>query len=154
MKTRHDTKERRTGFDSERGAALILVLLVIMTLTVLGVGVIISTSTNKSLSRNYEVAQQARNMAEIGAKVAYREFITGGFLRTTHKINKTGPAVGDSLLTTSLENYTVEADGDFVWEWDPEKAYDPLWDTEPPHGFRFRVYYYTPTAFVIESEGW
>ena len=81
MPARYDTMKRRDGFDSERGAALILTLLVIMTLTVLGVGVIISTSTNKSLSRNYEVAAQARNMAEIGAKIAYREFITSGFLK-------------------------------------------------------------------------
>jgi len=145
---------------------LLLVLAVLMTLTMLGFGIITSTSTNISLSRNYEIAVQAQNMADIGAKVAYREFINGGFLLTTHtqgnksrafKLFETGGddvQTGDDLLLTDLDNYSIDEHGNFVWEWDDSKPYDPMWDTDLPHGFRFHVYYATPTAFVIESEGW
>ena len=139
---------------SERGAALLLTMVVILTLSVMGIGVIFSTATNKSLSRNYEIAIQAQNMAEIGVKVGYREFITGGFLKFTHTLDMADEATGDELITTSLDDYYIDTNGDFVWEWDENSAYDPLWDTDIPHGFLFRVYYYTPTAFVIEGEGW
>ena len=138
----------------EKGFALVLVLAILMTLTVFGVGVLTSTGTNVALTRNFEASTQAMNMAEIGAKIAYREFITSGFLKTTHTMNKAAKATGDSLLTTALANYTVETSGDFKWEWDSSKSYDPLWDTDKPHGFKFRVFYVTGFAFVIESEGW
>ena len=145
--------------DGERGFALVLVLVVLMTLTVFGIGVITSVSTNLALTRNYEVSTQAMNMAEIGAKVAYREFINSGFLRTTHRLGGTDVQTAtDSLLQTSLANYTQETSGDYAgwytWEWDENKSYNPLWDTDRPHGFRFRVYYVSGFAFVIESEGW
>lgn len=151
--------------DSQKGSALVIVLLIMMTLTVLGIGVIISTSTNVSLSKNYENAIQALNMSEIGVKVAYREFINSGFLKTTHvdgtksrdfQLFRAGAGVmaGDSLLTTGLANYTVDEYGNFMWEWDSSKGYDPLWDTDTPHGFKFHIYYVTNNAFVIEAEGW
>jgi hypothetical protein len=146
--------ERLTDSHSERGAALLLTMMVIMTLSVMGVSVIISTATNKALSRNYEIATQAQNMAEIAVKVGYREFITAGFLQTTHTLDMDNPATGDDRISTSLDDYYIDVNGDFVWEWNDSKGYDPLWDTDIPHGFLFRVYYYTPTAFVIEGEGW
>ena len=142
------------GGGAERGAALVLVLVVLMTLTVLGIGMITSSMTNAALSRNFEIAVQAQNMADMGVKVAYREFINGGFLQTTHKDDMTAVQTGDSLLVTSLQNYSVDGDGNFVWEWDDSKGYDPLWDTDQSHGFKFRVYYTTANAFIIESEGW
>lgn len=138
----------------ERGFALLLVLVVLMTLSMLGVGVITSVSTNNALGRNYEESTQAENMAEVGAKVAYREFINAGFLKTTHSLNKADKQPSDSLLSTTLSNYTIDSDGDFVWEWDSGKPYNPLWDTEKPHGFKFRVYYNNNFAFIIEGEGW
>lgn len=143
----------------ERGFALVLVLVILMTLTVLGIGVITSVSTNLALSRNYEVSTQAMNMAEIGAKVAYREFINSGFLRTTHELGGAVPQNdADSLLQTSLSNVVRLTSGDYagwyVWEWNEGKGYSPLWDTDRAHGFRFRVYYVSGFAFVIESEGW
>jgi hypothetical protein len=138
----------------EKGFALVLVLAILMTLTVFGVGVLTSTGTNVALTRNYEASTQAMNMAEIGAKIAYREFINSGFLKTTHTINKAAKATGDSLLTTTLTNSIVETNGDFKWEWDTSKSYDPLWNTHTPHGFIFRVFYVSGFAFVIESEGW
>lgn len=140
---------------NEKGVAIVLVLLILMTLTALGIGVITSTSTNMALTRNFETNMEAQNMADIGAKVAYREFINAAFLKTTHKVNKSAPQTGDSLLTTTLSNYTVDGNGDFVWEWDESKGYDPMWDTTKPHGFKFRVYFSTSSnAFVVESEGW
>lgn len=147
---RTDIPEKR----GERGFALMLVLVVLVTLTILGVGVMTSVSTNSALSRNYEISTQAANMAEIGAKVAYREFINSGFLNSTHKLYGTTVQASDSLLTTTLSNYYIDSAGWYVWEWDSEKAYNPLWDTTTPHGFKFRVYYSSSFAFVIESEGW
>ena len=140
--------------ENEKGAAIVMVLLILMALTLLSVGVITSSTTNFGMSRNYEVSTQAQNMSEIGAKIAYREFINGGFMRTTHTMDMEEKALGDSLLTTDLANYSIDSDGNFVWEWDEGKSYDPLWDTDKPHGFKFRVYYSTSNAFVIESEGW
>ncbi|MCD6308747.1 MAG: pilus assembly PilX N-terminal domain-containing protein [Candidatus Latescibacteria bacterium] len=139
---------------SEKGAALILILVIMMSLTVLGVGVIISTSTNLSLSRNFEVATQAQNMADIGAKVAYREFINSGYLQTTHTEDAAGQQTGDDLLPTELSYYSIDDDGYITWEWDDSQPYDPLFDTDRPHGFKFRVYYTTDKAWVIEAEGW
>lgn len=158
-------KRIRYNLGDERGSALVLVLAILMTLTLLGFGVIISTSTNISLSRNYEVATQALNMAEIGVKVGYREFINGGFLRATHtagnktqnfKLFKEAATVmtGDDLLETSLDNYTIDEYGNFMWEWDGSQGYDPLFDTDKPHGFKFHIYYTTGNAWVIESDGW
>jgi len=138
----------------EDGFALILVLVVLMTLTVLGVGVMVSTATNNALSRNFEKTTQALNIAEIGAKVAYRELINGGFLKTTHDTGNTAPVTGERLLETTLDDYTIDEDGMFKWEWYSGKGHDPLWDTDLPHGFRFRVYYSTENSFVVESEGW
>jgi len=140
--------------NKDEGFALVLVLVIMMTLTVLSVGVIISTGTNNALSRNFEKATQALNMAEVGAKVAYRELINSGYLKTTHTMNFGGPETGERLLETTLSNYSIAENGDFLWEWDSGKGYDPLFDTDLPHGFRFRVYYYTDNSFVIESEGW
>jgi len=140
--------------NKEEGFALFLVLVIMMTLTVLSVGVIVSTGTNNALSRNFEKATQALNMAEVGAKVAYRELINAGYLKTTHTMNLGGPETSERLLETGLSNYTIEANGDFLWEWDSGKGYDPLFDTDLPHGFRFRVYYSTDNSFVIECEGW
>jgi hypothetical protein len=148
-KSNIETKKR-----GEKGFALVLVLAILMTLTVFGVGVLTSTGTNVALTRNYEASTQAMNMAEIGAKVAYREFINSGFLQTTHTLNKADKQAGNLLLTTSLSNSSVESNGDFKWEWDPSKSYEPLWETDKPHGFKFRVYYVSNFAFVIESEGW
>ena len=139
---------------NEEGMALVLVLVVLMTLTVLGVGVMISTSTNNALSRNFEKATQAKNMAEIGAKVAYREVINGGYLKTTHILNKEDPETGERLLKTELQNFFVDTDGYFVWEWDSGKLYGPMINTDLPHGFSFCVYYNTDHSFVIECEGW
>ena len=138
----------------EEGLALVLVLVVLMTLTVLGVGVMISTSTNNALSRNFEKATQAMNMAEIGAKVAYREVINGGYLKTTHTLNKEDTETGERLLETELQNSYVDADGNYVWEWDSGKGYGPMIYTDLPHGFSFCVYYSTDNSFVIECEGW
>ncbi|MBN1292555.1 MAG: pilus assembly PilX N-terminal domain-containing protein [Candidatus Latescibacteria bacterium] len=140
--------------NSERGFALVLVLVILMTLTVVGVGVITSTSTNAALSRNYEINMQARNMAEIGARVAYREFINTGFLQTTHTLDMAQSETGEDLLPTSLANYYIDSDGSYVWEWDSSKGYDPMWDTDKRHGFKFRVYYTSNFSFIIESEGW
>ena len=106
----------------EKGSALVLVLAVLMTLTLLGFGVITTTSTNMSLSRNYETATQALNMAEIGAKVAYREFINTGFLKKTHVVgNKSDDfkhfkesaevVTGDDLIETTLEHYSIDEYG-------------------------------------------
>jgi len=140
--------------NSESGAALILVLAILMTLTLLAFGVITSTATNVSLARNYEVATQAQNMADTGIRVCYREMINVGFIRTTHTEDLADPATGDELLTTTLENYYIDADGYFVWEWDESQAYDPMWNTTTEHGYRFRAYYTTQYEFVIEAEGW
>ncbi len=142
------------GKSGERGFALLLVLVVLMVLTVLGVGVITSVSTNSALSRNYEISTQAANMAEIGAKVAYREFINAGFLKTTHKLNGTAKQSSDSLLTSMLSNFTVDSNGWFNWSWDTKSGHSGLWDTSIPHGFKFRVFYSSTFSFVIESEGW
>jgi len=139
---------------NEGGFALVLVLVIIMTLTVLGIGVLTSSTTNSSLSRNYEKNMQARNMAEIGARVAYREFINSGYLLTTHTLGMEQSQSGDQLLTTSLSNYFIDTDGSYVWEWDSGKGYDPMWDTDVPHGYKFRVYYTSDFSFVIESEGY
>ncbi len=147
---------------SERGFALVLVLVIIMSLSVLGIGVMTSVSMNTSLSRNYEVTTQALNMAEIGAKIAYREFINTGFLQTTHDTTSThSPCSSATRMPTTLQNYVIvggnspkDSTGWYQWTWDSTKGYDPLWDTDIPHGFRFRVYYVTGFAFVIESEGW
>lgn len=140
--------------NKDEGFALVLVLVIMMTLTVLSVGVIVSTGTNNALSRNFEKATQALNMAEVGAKVAYRELINGGYLKTTHTMYRASPETGERLLETELSNYTIDANGDFLWEWDSGKGYDPLFNTDLPHGFRFRVYYSTDNSFVIECEGW
>ncbi len=156
--TEHNRKKATPGQDRERGFALVLVLVVLMTLTVLGIGVTTSVGTNLALTRNYEVSTQAMNMAEIGAKVAYREFINTGFLKTTHIEGGTDMQTTDNFLPTSLQNYTLISSGPhrgwYQWEWDRNKAYNPLWDTDRPHGFRFRVFYISGFAFVIESEGW
>jgi len=144
-----DSKNNR-----EEGFALILVLVVLMTLTVLGVGVMVSTATNNALSRNFEKTTQALNLAEIGARVAYRELINASFLKTTHTLHNEDQETGERLLETELADYTIDADGMFRWEWDSGKGYSPLWDTDVPHGYRFRVYYSTENSFVIESEGW
>jgi len=138
----------------EEGFALVLVLVILMTLTVLGIGVLTSATTNSALSRNYEKSTQAVNMSETGIKVAYREFINSGFLKTTHTMNKAAPAGSENLLSTDLDNYYIDSDGYFVWEWDSSKPYDPMWDTDKPHGFKFCVYYTSSFAFVIECEGW
>lgn len=138
----------------EEGFALVLVLVILMTLTMLSVGVMISTGTNNALSRNYEKATQALNMAEIGAKVAYREIINAGYLKTTHTLDKEDAESGERLLETELGNYYVDADGDYVWEWDTGKGFSPIINTDIPHGFSFCVYYNTENSFVIESEGW
>ena len=140
--------------NEEKGFALVLVIVVLMTLSVLGVGVMISTGTNNALSRNFEKSTQALNMAELGARVAYREIINCGYLKTTHTMNMEARQTGEQLLDTSLQNYTIDADGYFVWEWDSGKGYDPMWETDVPHGFRFCVYYNTDDSFVIETEGW
>ena len=139
---------------NEKGAALVLVLVILMALSVLGVGVIISANTNNALSRNYEKSVQALNMAEIGAKVCYRELINSGFLKTTHTMGHAAPSTGEPLLETTLEHYTINGDGDFEWSWTPDSAYSPLFPTDMPHGFRFRVFYSTYNSFVIECEGW
>lgn len=149
MKAENIQKNKR-----EEGFALFLVLVILMTLTVVGVGVMFSTGTNNALSRNYEKAVQAHNMAEIGAKVAYRELINQGFLKTTHTQDLANPSTGEQLLETDLQNYSINGDGDFVWEWTPQSGHQPFWDTEYPHGFKFRVYYSTDNSFVIECEGW
>ena len=73
-----------TNNNKDEGFALVLVLVIMMTLTVLSVGVIVSTGTNNALSRNFEKSTQALNMSEVGAKVAYRELINAGYLKTTH----------------------------------------------------------------------
>ncbi len=143
-----------SNYNREKGFALILVLVVLMTLTVLGIGVMVGTATNNALSRNFEVTTQALNMAEIGAKVAYRELINGGFIKTTHDTSGVAPVTGERLLETTLDNYTIDEDGMFKWEWESGYGYQPLWDTDLPHGFRFRVFYTTENSFVIESEGW
>ncbi|MCE5252049.1 pilus assembly PilX N-terminal domain-containing protein [bacterium] len=140
--------------DGERGFALVLVLVILMTLTVLGIGVMTSSQTNSAMSRNYEKNVQAVNMSETGIKVAYREMINAGFVKTTHTIDKEDPASGDNLISTGLSNYYVDADGYYVWEWDSSKTYDPMWNTDKPHGFKFCIYYTSNFAFVIESEGW
>lgn len=139
---------------NEKGFALVLVLLILMTITVLGVGIMISTGTNSALSKNYEKSVQALNMADIGANVAYRELINSGFLKTTHTLNNAEKETGEKLLTTELQNYTVDTDGCYRWEWNSSKGYSPLWDTDVPHGFKFRIYYSTYNSFVIECEGW
>jgi hypothetical protein len=146
--------------DGERGFALVLVLVILLTLTVLGIGVITSVGTNQALSRNYEMSTQAMNMADIGAKVAYREFINTGFLQTTH--DSLGvPRSSASRMPTTLANYVVvggsspgDSTGWYQWSWDPSQSYDPLWDTTKPHGFRFMVRYVSGFAFIIKSEGW
>ena len=148
-KNRYDSN----GSGNERGFALVLVIVILMTLTVLGIGVLTSSTTNSSMSRNYERNMQARNMAEIGARVAYREFINSGYLLTTHTLGMDQSQSGDDLLTTSLSNYFIDTDGSFVWEWDSGKGYDPMWDTDVPHGYKFRVYFTSDFSFVIESEG-
>ena len=141
-------------YESEKGFALLLVIMILMSLTVLGIGVITSSSTNSALSRNYEKNIQAVNITEIGVKVAYREFINSGFLNTTHTVALASPQTADSLLATSLDNYNIDSNGDFTWEWDSSKSYDPLWTTDLPHGFKFRVYYTSDFSFIIESEGY
>ena len=153
MKTTHYSIKMSTC-ENERGFALVIVLVILLTLTVLAVGVLTSSSTNFALSQNYEKNTQAVNMSEIGVKVAYREFITSGFLKTTHTINADDVATGNDLLVTDLEDYYVDEDGFFVWEWDDSKNYNPMWDTDQPHGFKFRVYYSSDFSFVIESDGW
>ena len=141
--------------NSELGFATLIVLVILMSLTVLSVGVMMSATTNFAMSRNFEKNSQARNMSEIGIKVAYREFINSGYIRTTHTFQKGGKQTDtDSLLTTDLEHYYIDDDGDFAWEWDSSKAYDPICETDKPHGFRFSVHYSSDFAFVIESEGW
>ena len=147
-------KDIHTQPGREKGAALLLVLVILMTLSVLGVGVMVSSNTNNALSRNYEKTTQALNMAEIGAKVAYRELINYGFLKTTHTMNKAEPSTGEYLLETTLDNYSIDANGDFVWGWEPGDGYDPLWPTDKRHGFKFRIYYSTDNSFVIECEGY
>ncbi|MHB9027396.1 MAG: pilus assembly PilX N-terminal domain-containing protein [Candidatus Latescibacterota bacterium] len=153
-----NNKAVATVTSGERGFALVLVLVIIMTLTVLGIGVITSVSTNLALTRNYEVSTQAMNMAETAAKVAYREFINSGFLKTTHTQGGSDVQTSENLLQTSLQNSVLETSGPYrgwyTWEWDSDKSYNPLWDTDRPHGFRFRVFYVSGFAFVIESEGW
>ncbi|MFC1651108.1 hypothetical protein ACFL2X_06015 [Candidatus Latescibacterota bacterium] len=143
----------RDGKDN--GFALVLVLVIMMTLTVFSVGVIVSTGTNNALSRNFEKATQAMNMAEIGVKVAYRELINAGYLKTTHTLYKAAAETQpERLLETTLENYYIdEGDGYYVWDWQEGDA-NPLVDTDLDHGFRFCVYYSTENSFVIESEGW
>ncbi|MFC1542173.1 hypothetical protein ACFL50_06975, partial [Candidatus Latescibacterota bacterium] len=139
----------------EEGFALVLVIVIMMTLTVFSVGVIVSTGTNNALSRNFEKATQALNMAEVGAKVAYRELINAGYLKTTHTLYKAAPETGERLLDTTLQNYYIDADGYYVWEWQEGDAHEPIMDTDQDHGFRFCVYYSTTdNSFVIESEGW
>ena len=86
-----DVSEKR----NEGGFALVLVLVVLMTLTVLGIGVLTSSTTNSALSRNYEKNMQARNMAEIGARVAYREFINSSFFLTTHTLGMEQSQTGE-----------------------------------------------------------
>ena len=141
--------------NSEQGFALILVLAILLTLSVFSVGVMMSTSTNNVLSKNFEKATQALNMAEIGTKVAYRELINGGYLKTTHTLNHEEAESGESLLETTLQNFTIDDAGFFRWEWPPQAgSHPPMFDTELEHGFRFRVYYSTENSFVIESEGW
>ncbi len=58
------------------------------------------------------------------------------------------------ILITELDKCKVDEYGNFMWEWDDSQLYDPMWDTEKPHGFRFHVYFTAENAFVIESEGW
>ncbi len=140
--------------ENDEGFALLLVLVIMMTLTIFSVGVIVSTGTNNALSRNFEKSTQAMNMAEVGAKVAYRELINAGYLKTTHTLNKAAPENGERLLDTTLDNYYIDGDGYYVWEWETGDAYDPLVDTEFPHGFKFCAYYSTNNSFVIECEGW
>lgn len=151
---------RRNG---ERGFALVLVIVVLMTLMVLGIGMMTSVGTNVALSKNYEMSTQAINMAEIGAKVAYREFINSGFLKSTHDTTSSHSPVSSELrLPTTLQNYVIvggnsskDSTGWYQWSWDSSKGYNPLFDTTRPHGFRFRVYYVNNNfTFVIESEGW
>ena len=149
---------RRNG---ERGFALVLVLVILMTLMVLGIGMMTSVGTNVALSRNYEMSTQAMNMAEIGAKVAYREFINSGFLKSTHDSLGRNPRSSDLRLPTTLQNYVIvggnstkDSTGWYQWSWDSSKGYNPLFDTTRPHGFRFRLFYVNGFAFVIESEGW
>ena len=102
--------------DNESGFALVIVLVILMTLTVLGIGVMVSSSTNNAISRNFEKTTQALNIAEIGAKVAYRELINYGYLKTTHTLDKDDPQTGEPLLETTLSNYTIDGDGYFMWE--------------------------------------
>ncbi|MFC1512016.1 PilX N-terminal domain-containing pilus assembly protein [Candidatus Latescibacterota bacterium] len=139
---------------AEKGAALVLVLVVLMTLTVFGIGVMVSSATNNALSMNFEKATQALNVAEIGTKVAYRELINSGFLKTSHTMGMDDEQTGEQLLDTTLDNYYIDEDGNFVWEWEEGDGYNPLWPTDKPHGFRFRVFYSTYNSFVIECEGW
>ncbi len=150
----HKRENMNISVRSERGSALVIVLAVLLTLTLLGFGVITSTSTNVSLARNYEVSTQAQNMADAGVRVCYREMINVGFLKTTHTLDMAELQTGDDLLTTSLDNYYIDADGFFVWEWDDSKAYDPMLNTTTKHGYRFRCYYTTDYEFIIECEGW
>ena len=140
--------------ENERGFAIVIVLVILLTLTVLAVGVITSSTVNSAMSRNYEKNTQAVNMSEIGVKVAYREFINSGFLQTTHTLNGDSLQIGSVLLETTLSDYYIDTDGDFVWEWDENKAYDPMWDTDEPHGFKFRVHYTSGISYLVESTGW
>lgn len=148
------TRDIRLNLAQEGGFALVLVLVILMTLTIFGIGVLTSSTTNTAMSRNFLQSTEARNMAEIGLYVGYREFINAGFLKTTHTENMADVQTGMDLLETELQNYTVDADGNYVWEWDDGKGYSPLFDTDIPHGFKYRIFYSSSNAFVIESEGW
>ncbi|MFC1508516.1 hypothetical protein ACFL60_02390 [Candidatus Omnitrophota bacterium] len=141
--------------DNEKGSALVLVLFFILTFTVIGIGVMVSSTTNSTMSRNFEVVTQAKHLSDIGLKIALREFINSGFLRTTHTEDMAAVQSENNRLTTDVEYITTDEYGDYVWSWDENSEYDPLVDlAEKSHGFSFRVYYSSASNFVIESDGW
>ncbi len=141
--------------ENEKGSALLLVLFLIMTFTVLGVGVMISTYTSSSISKNFEQVTQAKHLSDIGLYIGLREFINSGFLKTTHTEDMNSILTGNERLTTDVENCTIDEEGNYLWEWDEEKDYNPLVDFATQlHGFMYRVYYTSDKVFIIESDGW
>ena len=148
-------KRRAWRNGDESGFALILVLVIILALTTLGIGVIYTVTTDSALSHNLLRSTQAFNLAESGGMVAYREFINSGFLTTTHTLNKEESVEEGDRLPVSIEDIEYDTEsGDYVWEWDTSKSYDPfIPNTEESHGYRFRVYYQVPEkTFVLECE--
>ena len=146
--------KKRRNKQSARGYALLIVLMLAPLFFMLTATILDRVKVDLNFTNKDRIMKQAYYIAEAGEVAAFYELSANNYEGCTHD-DFDNPVSASLRLPITLPNTTIDADGWFVWQWNPGDTHKSFTGTGVPEKFRYKIKNVSGTQqWTIDVEGY